>query len=87
MTVVSELWQSSEMGVRILEKVSDPDLGNSETRGTSLEPSEPDPALFEVAADYASEDRWDARAGHGARNQMSGGCRLRMRSRRIGGGR
>lgn len=56
MTVVTELWQSSDLGIRILEKVSDPRLGDSETRLTGLEQAEPDPALFEVPPDYAIED-------------------------------
>jgi hypothetical protein len=50
--VVSEVWDSSDMGIRLLEKNSDPRAGDLERRMTNLNRTEPDPALFHVPADY-----------------------------------
>jgi hypothetical protein len=56
-TTVTETWKSSEMGITLLEKLTDPRYGDSERRITNLELSEPDAALFEVPADYTIQDR------------------------------
>jgi hypothetical protein len=52
LTIVSESWISSDMGITLLEKTSDPRSGDSERRMTNLEQSEPDAALFQVPAEY-----------------------------------
>jgi hypothetical protein len=49
---VSEMWVSKELGLMLLEKYSDPRFGERITRVTSLDRSEPDPALFQVPPDY-----------------------------------
>jgi len=57
LTIVSEIWISSEMGITLLEKNSDPRSGDVEKRMTNLERAEPDVALFQVPADYAIKDQ------------------------------
>lgn len=53
---VHETWTSSDLGLTILEKSSDPRFGDSITRITSLDRSEPDPSLFQVPPDYIVQD-------------------------------
>ena len=50
--VVHETWVSKELGLTLLEKYSDPRFGDTITRVTSLNRSEPDPALFRMPPDY-----------------------------------
>jgi hypothetical protein len=57
LTVISEIWRSSEMGIMPLEKTSDPRTGDTTRQMTNLERSEPDAALFEVPADYTIKDQ------------------------------
>jgi hypothetical protein len=52
LVVVSEIWESSDMGLRLLTKNSDPRTGDMERRMTNLTRTEPDPSLFQVPADY-----------------------------------
>lgn len=54
---VKETWLSSDMGITLLEKHSDPRSGDIEERMTNLEQAEPDPALFQVPADYTIKDQ------------------------------
>lgn len=56
-TVVIETWRSPELGLIFLRKGSDPRNADGETRITSLQQSEPDPALFKVPADYTVQDQ------------------------------
>ena len=49
---VEEVWTSVDLKLTILSKRSDPRTGETVTRVTSLDRSEPDPALFQVPADY-----------------------------------
>lgn len=53
--IVHERWESAELHVTILEKHSDPMMGNTVERLTSVRRGEPDPALFEVPAGYQVE--------------------------------
>ena len=57
LTIVSEIWISSDMGITLLEKNSDPRSGDVEKRMTNLERAEPDAALFQVPADYTIHDQ------------------------------
>jgi hypothetical protein len=57
LTVAREIWRSQDMRVRLLEKRSDPRTGDTETRLTNLEKSEPDAALFQVPADDTIKDQ------------------------------
>jgi hypothetical protein len=54
--VVDETWKSSEFHIVVLSKYSDPRMGESTTRLTNIELTEPDPALFQVPADYTVTD-------------------------------
>ncbi|MGB7434989.1 MAG: hypothetical protein WBR26_25770 [Candidatus Acidiferrum sp.] len=56
LTVVVEAWESSEMGITLLQKNSDPRSGNSTKRMTNLKRTEPDSALFQVPTDYTVKD-------------------------------
>jgi hypothetical protein len=56
LTIVSEIWISSDMGITLMEKHSDPRSGDVEERMTNLERTEPDVALFHVPADYTIKD-------------------------------
>ena len=49
---VEEVWTSIDLKLTILSKRSDPRVGETVTRVTSLDRSEPDPALFQVPPDY-----------------------------------
>jgi hypothetical protein len=57
LTIVSEIWISSNMGITLLEKNSDPRSGDVEKQMTNLERAEPDAALFQVPADYTIQDQ------------------------------
>jgi hypothetical protein len=50
--IVRESWTSPSLHVVILSTYNDPRMGESTTRLTNIELSEPDPSLFEVPADY-----------------------------------
>ncbi len=54
--IVRETWFSNELGIALLEKQSDPRYGEVVMRVTSLDHSEPDPALFQVPPDYTIQD-------------------------------
>jgi hypothetical protein len=60
-TVVSERWISSELGVEVLVKTSDPRSGETTTEVQNLNRAEPDPALFEVPADYKIQSQAEPR--------------------------
>jgi hypothetical protein len=50
--IISEIWESTDMGIRLLVRRSDPRTGNIEQRMTNLTRTEPDASLFQVPADY-----------------------------------
>ena len=54
--LVHETWVSPELGLTLQEKTTDPRFGDTITRVTSLNRSEPDPALFQVPPDYILQD-------------------------------
>jgi hypothetical protein len=55
-TTVTETWNSPEMSLTLLEKISDPRYSNFERRIVNVMQSEPDSALFQVPADYTIQD-------------------------------
>ena len=57
LAVVSETWSSSETGITLLDKKSDPRFADLEKRMTNRELSEPHAALFQVPADYTIKDQ------------------------------
>jgi hypothetical protein len=50
--VVTERWESRELHITLWTTRSDPRTGETTTRVTNLDRSEPDPALFQVPPDY-----------------------------------
>lgn len=55
-TTVRETWMSPDLKIVVLTKMTDPRSGDSSTKLTNFSQTEPDPALFEVPADYTIED-------------------------------
>ena len=55
MQVATERWFLSELQLVMLTKTSNPESGEQTSRVTNLERNEPDPALFQVPADYTIE--------------------------------
>lgn len=54
--LVHETWVSPELGLTLQEKIADPRFGDTITRVTGLNRSEPDPALFQVPPDYILQE-------------------------------
>jgi len=54
---VTEIWSSRDLKMAVLYKHSDPQDGDTITRLTNIDRSEPEPSLFEVPPDYATVDR------------------------------
>jgi len=55
-TVVTETWMSPDLKTMVLSKSSDPRFGDSTTKLTNIVTAEPDPALFQIPADYSIVD-------------------------------
>ena len=55
-TVITERWESSELGIEVLGKTTDPRNGVTTREAKNLTSAEPDPALFQIPADYKLED-------------------------------
>lgn len=55
-TTTTEIWRSPELRVMILTKSSDLRFGDSTTKLTNISRAEPDPALFQIPADYKIVD-------------------------------
>jgi hypothetical protein len=53
---VDEVWTSTDLGLTILSKHSDPRTGETVMRVISLDQTEPDPTLFQVPPDYTVGD-------------------------------
>ena len=54
--IVTERWYSSEMGMLIKSKTSNPMSGDNLYQLTNIKRAEPDPSLFQVPADYAVKE-------------------------------
>jgi hypothetical protein len=50
--IVDERWVSTELGITVMSRYSDPRLGTTTFRLTGIVRGEPDPALFRVPSDY-----------------------------------
>jgi hypothetical protein len=55
-TVITERWESPELGIEVLEKTTDPRSGVTTKETKNLTRAEPDPALFQIPADYKLQD-------------------------------
>lgn len=53
---VTEMWRSPELNVELVVKNSDPQNGENVHKLLNIQRGEPDPALFQVPADYAVTD-------------------------------
>ena len=49
---VRETWMADDLKVPLMTKVSDPRMGTTVTELTNINRSQPDPALFQIPADY-----------------------------------
>ena len=54
-TIVSERWYSPELKVLVMSRQTDPRFGETTYRLTNIVRGEPDPALFEVPADFTAK--------------------------------
>jgi hypothetical protein len=61
-TVVTERWMSPDLGLEVFLKTSDPRSGESTTEVQNLNRAEPDPALFQVPAEYKIQSQPEAKA-------------------------
>jgi hypothetical protein len=52
--MVNERWESSELHVTVLSKRTDPMMGDRVERLTNVRRGEPDPALFQAPAGFAT---------------------------------
>jgi hypothetical protein len=57
MAVEREFWYSSQLGINLLSRLSDPRVGTQTFTATNLILSEPDPHLFEIPAGFTVVDR------------------------------
>jgi hypothetical protein len=55
-SIVSERWFSSELGVVVMSKQSDPRMGETVYRLTNINRNEPAHSMFEIPADYTVSD-------------------------------
>ena len=55
--VIRETWNSQELRVPLLAKSSDPRMGDTITKLTDINRSEPDPLLFAIPPDYTIQDQ------------------------------
>jgi hypothetical protein len=55
-TIVSEEWRSSDLGVLVLTSHKDPRSGESSYRLLNIVRGDPDPSLFQVPADYTIKE-------------------------------
>ena len=55
-TTVSETWISPDLRMSVLTKTSDPRFGENTTKLVNIVMGEPDPALFQVPAEYSIVD-------------------------------
>jgi len=54
--IVCDNWESLELKLQMLSKCTDPLHGDHTTRVVSIDPSEPNPSLFQVPPDFRIED-------------------------------
>ena len=55
--ITTETWVSPDLKVIVMSKSSDPRMGETTYKLTNLSRAEPDPALFQVPADYTVKDQ------------------------------
>jgi hypothetical protein len=55
--ITTETWFSPDLKVLVSSKSSDPRIGDTIYKLTNIQRAEPDPALFQVPADYTVHDQ------------------------------
>ncbi len=55
--ITTETWYSPDLKVLVMSKSSDPRMGETTYKLTNLSRAEPDPALFQIPADYSIKDQ------------------------------
>jgi hypothetical protein len=55
-TVEREYWYSPRLGINLVSKISDPRFGTQTFTAANVEPSEPDPTLFELPKGFSPMD-------------------------------
>lgn len=55
--ITTETWYSPDLKVLVMSKSSDPRMGETTYKLTNLSRTEPDPALFQIPADYSTKDQ------------------------------
>jgi hypothetical protein len=55
--ITSETWYSPDLKVLVMSKSSDPRMGETTYKLTNLSRAEPEPALFQIPADYTVKDQ------------------------------
>jgi len=55
--ITTETWYSPDLKMLVLSKSSDPRMGETTYKLTNLSRSEPDPALFQIPADYSIKEQ------------------------------
>jgi len=58
LVTVSEIWRSTELKTELLIKTSDPQNGETVRKLVNIQLNEPDPAQFQVPADYTVSDSY-----------------------------
>ena len=53
---IREVWHSAELNTELVVKSSDPQNGETTRKLVNIQRGEPDPALFQVPADYTITD-------------------------------
>jgi hypothetical protein len=51
-SVISEHWKSTELGIEVLDKTTDPHIGETTRETKNITRAEPDPAFFQIPPDY-----------------------------------
>jgi hypothetical protein len=54
--VSSETWYSSELQIVLASRTADPRTGETKYKVTDIQRAEPDPALFQIPADYQTQN-------------------------------
>jgi hypothetical protein len=55
-TVEHEYWYSPRLGINLVSEVNDPRFGTQTFTATNLDPSEPDPSLFQMPKGFSAVD-------------------------------
>jgi hypothetical protein len=60
MVVTTEIWYAPDLGIAVLNKLTDPRIGEHTRRVADVRQQEPSPSLFTVPSEYSLRDIPDA---------------------------